>query len=108
MAAAVYTNIGFFIINRAPELCLYIRVRPAARSSSNIGRIEEMIKPNRINEGKPPLLDPAGLRHVREVMASAMSLFRRQAGDLLVLDNVLAAHGRMSVTGARRILLAMT
>lgn len=29
-------------------------------------------------------------------------------GDLLVLDNVLAAHGRMPFTGARRILLAMT
>ncbi len=37
-----------------------------------------------------------------------MSLFEWRAGDLLVVDNVLAAHGRMPFSGARRVLLAMT
>ena len=31
-----------------------------------------------------------------------------QAGDLLVLDNMLASHGRRPYTGARRILVALT
>lgn len=95
------------------------------------------MKPSRIKEGRPLLLfehvggrgpgrrmreeefpldayhgdcsplDPEALRHVREVMASEMSPFRWQACDLLVLDNVLAAHGRMAFEGARRILPAM-
>lgn len=57
-------------------------------------------------DGSP--LDPASLAHVREVTAAEMSLFRWRAGDLLILDNVLAAHGRMPFAGPRKILLAMT
>ncbi len=32
---------------------------------------------------------------------------RWQRGDVLVLDNLLAAHGRMPFSGARKIALAM-
>lgn len=72
---------------------------------------------SRMSEGEFPLnachgdgsaIDPAALAHVREVMAAEMSLFDWRAGDLLVLDNVLAAHGRMPFSGARRVLVAMT
>jgi alpha-ketoglutarate-dependent taurine dioxygenase len=30
-----------------------------------------------------------------------------QAGDILVVDNMLACHGRMPFSGPRKILLAM-
>jgi len=75
---------------------------------SYISRMREEEFPLGAYHGDCSPLDPAALQHVREVMASEMSLFQWQAGDLLVLDNVLAAHGRMPFTGARRILLAMT
>lgn len=57
-------------------------------------------------DGTP--LDPAVLDHIREVMRKEMVLFPWQAGDILVLDNMLTSHGRMPFSGPRKILLAMT
>jgi hypothetical protein len=75
---------------------------------SYISRMSEEEFPLGARHGDGTPLDPAALAHVREVMAAEVSLFPWQAGDLLVLDNVLAAHGRMPFSGARRVLLAMT
>lgn len=47
------------------------------------------------------------LASVREVMNAQRRLFRWQAGDLLLVDNLLAAHGRMPFEGSRQILVAM-
>lgn len=57
-------------------------------------------------DGTP--LDLTSLNHAREVMREEMTLVPWRAGDILILDNLLTAHGRMPFTGARRILLAMT
>ncbi len=73
-----------------------------------ISRMSEDDFPLNAFYGDGSALDPAALVHVREVMAAEMSLFKWQAGDLLVVDNVLAAHGRMPFSGPRRVLLAMT
>ena len=48
------------------------------------------------------------LARIREVLESETVLFPWQTGDVLVLDNLLAAHGRMPFSGARKIILAMT
>jgi len=47
------------------------------------------------------------LEHVRSVMRSCEVLFPWQAGDVMVIDNVLAMHGRKPFTGGRRVLVAM-
>lgn len=73
-----------------------------------ISRMSEDEFPLGARHGDGSAIDPAALAHVREVMAAEMSLFKWQAGDLLVVDNVLAAHGRMPFSGPRRVLLAMT
>jgi alpha-ketoglutarate-dependent taurine dioxygenase len=57
-------------------------------------------------DGTP--LDVAELEHVREVVRGEMVLVPWQRGDILILDNMLTAHGRMPFKGARRIMLAMT
>lgn len=53
-------------------------------------------------------LDASMLAHIREVMRREMVPVAWQAGDILILDNMLAAHGRMPFAGSRKIMLAMT
>lgn len=48
------------------------------------------------------------LGHIREVLQAETVPHRWQAGDILILDNILTAHGRMPFSGARKIILAMT
>ena len=48
------------------------------------------------------------LKHIREVLEKETILLRWQTGDVLIVDNLLAAHGRMPFSGARKIALAMT
>lgn len=52
--------------------------------------------------------DVSMLRHIREVNRKEMVIFPWRKGDILVLDNLLTAHGRMPFTGNRKIILAMT
>lgn len=47
------------------------------------------------------------LQHVQDVLWGTAVIFPWQAGDVLVLDNYLVAHGRMPFEGPRRILVAM-
>jgi alpha-ketoglutarate-dependent taurine dioxygenase len=53
-------------------------------------------------------IEPSALAHIREVMGREMVPVKWQDGDILILDNMLAAHGRMPFTGTRKIILAMT
>lgn len=48
------------------------------------------------------------LYHVMDVLDANTVAFPWQKGDVLVLDNVLAMHGRATFKGKRRILAAMT
>ncbi len=47
------------------------------------------------------------LRSVRSAYKKSEALFSWQAGDLLILDNILAMHGRKPFKGERRVLVAM-
>jgi len=48
------------------------------------------------------------LEDVRRVLREETIPHRWQASDILVLDNILTAHGRLPFSGARKIVLAMT
>jgi len=54
--------------------------------------------------GEIPIED---IEHVRQVLWDHAVLFDWQRGDVLVLDNLRVAHGRMPFRGPRRILVAM-
>ena len=57
-------------------------------------------------DGTP--FDVAELEAVRASVRAEAVTFAWRRGDLLVLDNLLAAHGRMPFEGPRKILLSMT
>lgn len=57
-------------------------------------------------DGTP--LDASALDHIRDVTRAEAVHVAWRAGDVLVVDNLLAAHGRMPFTGPRKVLLAMT
>ena len=53
-------------------------------------------------------LDEDMLEHIREAFRSETIAFPWQAGDVLLVDNMLVAHGRNSFQGPRKVLVAMT
>ena len=67
---------------------------------------EELPTNSYFGDGTP--IDPADLAAIREVSWREATVFPWSRGDLLILDNILASHGRKAFTGPRRILVAMT
>jgi hypothetical protein len=56
-------------------------------------------------DGSP--IEDSALDEIREAYRRAMVIFPWQRGDILMLDNMLAAHGRQPFVGPRKILVAM-
>lgn len=70
------------------------------------GREDLMPQTASFGDGTP--MDRALLDEVRRAAGEEMRLFPWQEGDLLMVDNMLVAHGRRPFRGARKILVAMT
>lgn len=56
-------------------------------------------------DGSP--IEPSVLDEVREAYAQEQVSFNWHSGDVLILDNMLAAHGRAPYVGARKVLVGM-
>jgi alpha-ketoglutarate-dependent taurine dioxygenase len=56
-------------------------------------------------DGSP--IEPEVMEHLREAYRRETVSFPWQKGDLLLLDNMLVAHGRAPFSGARQILVGM-
>lgn len=82
-------------------------VDQAIRETLLAGCAEEDLPRNTyFGTGEPiPVSD---LDEIREVYRQESILFSWQQGDILLLDNMLAAHGRSPFTGARRIVVGMS
>jgi alpha-ketoglutarate-dependent taurine dioxygenase len=66
---------------------------------------EFLPRQTRYGDGSP--IEEEALQEVRRAYDEAIVEFNWQPGDLLLLDNMLTAHGRRPFRGARRILVAM-
>jgi alpha-ketoglutarate-dependent taurine dioxygenase len=78
---------------------------------------DETLAAYRVNGEKPRLISSFGddspicsliIEHIRGILRQETIPHRWRAGDILILDNILTAHGRMPFSGARKIVLAMS
>jgi alpha-ketoglutarate-dependent taurine dioxygenase len=57
--------------------------------------------------GDGSLIEPSALEEIRQAYRQETVTFPWQSGDILMLDNMLAAHGRTPFTGSRKVVVAM-
>jgi alpha-ketoglutarate-dependent taurine dioxygenase len=67
--------------------------------------VDELPQNARFGDGQE--IDLASLEAIRAVARTSMVPVTWQKGDLLMIDNILVAHGRMPFAGPRKILVAM-
>jgi alpha-ketoglutarate-dependent taurine dioxygenase len=79
---------------------------PAVRQSlQTIFADEDM--PRNVRFGDGSQIDDEIVDHIRSLYKEASISFAWQKGDILLLDNMLTAHGRNPFTGQRKIVVAM-
>ena len=64
--------------------------------------------PNNTYYGDSSQIEPQVLDHLRQAYRQEMITFPWQEGDILMLDNMLVAHGRGAYLGPRKVLVGMT
>ncbi len=75
------------------------RFDPATAGEASLG--------NHVTFGDGGEIDPEDLAVVRQTTRACEVTFDWRAGDVMVIDNVLAMHGRKPFEGPRRVLVAM-
>jgi alpha-ketoglutarate-dependent taurine dioxygenase len=72
-----------------------------------LAELEESDLPNNTYYGDGSPIEPSVLEEIREAYRRETISFPWRAGDILMLDNMLVAHGRNPYSGRRKILVAM-
>lgn len=81
-------------------------LEPTTREGLLAGLDEEEL-PTNTYYGDGSRIEPSVLEEIREAYHRETISFTWQKGDILMLDNMLVAHGRRPYSGPRRILVAM-
>ncbi len=81
-------------------------LEPAARETM-LAVVDESEVPFNTFYGDGTPIEPAVMDEIRGAYDSETVKFDWQRGDLLLVDNMLAAHGREPFTGDRKVLVAM-
>jgi alpha-ketoglutarate-dependent taurine dioxygenase len=78
-----------------------------ATRESMLAIFEREDLPRNVCWGDGSEIDDSIMDHLNEVFMREMVTFDWQAGDLILLDNMLTSHARMPYSGPRRIAVAM-
>jgi alpha-ketoglutarate-dependent taurine dioxygenase len=63
--------------------------------------------PRNVYYGDGSAIEPSILAEIREAYRAEAVVFRWKSGDVLMLDNMLTAHGRKPFSGPRRVVVGM-
>jgi alpha-ketoglutarate-dependent taurine dioxygenase len=77
-------------------------IRRTLEADRGVGR---MPRDARLGDGSE--IDPGDLAAIRAAYAAETCTFRWERGDVLLVDNILVAHGRAPFEGPRRVIVAM-
>ncbi len=105
-AAAVHPHTREQVWFNQAHLFHVSNLEPAVREAL-LGAVSEEDLPRHAYYGDGTAIETGLLDEIREVYRGACVQFAWRRGDVLMLDNMLAAHGRTSFTGKRQILVAM-
>lgn len=72
-----------------------------------LAQFEEQDLPTNTYYGDGSPIEASALDELREAYRQETSAFPWQKGDILILDNMLAAHGRAPFAGPRKVLVGM-
>jgi alpha-ketoglutarate-dependent taurine dioxygenase len=81
-------------------------LEPSLRASL-LAEFSEDDLPRNAYYGDGTPIEDSVLEEIREVYRAAAVTFTWQKDDIMMLDNILASHGRQPYTGDRKILVAM-
>jgi alpha-ketoglutarate-dependent taurine dioxygenase len=82
--------------------CLNATVRKSMQSD-----FEERDFPRNVYYGDGSVIEDAVVDAIRETYRKVAVSFRWQAGDIVMLDNMLTAHGRNPFSGERKVVVAL-
>lgn len=85
----------------------HVSALPPELRETLLAVVDEDELPRNVYYGDGSPLEESALEEIRAVLATETVAFSWQQGDVLMLDNMLAAHGRSPYTGPRRIVVAM-
>lgn len=94
--------------NQAEQFHPSAQAREVYQSMMMIYKGREDLLPQNACFGDGTPIPAEMLEEVRRTYERERVIFPWQAGDLVMIDNVLACHGRMPYAGPRKILAAMT
>jgi alpha-ketoglutarate-dependent taurine dioxygenase len=106
-AAAVHPQTGEWVWFNQAHLFHISNLEPEVRQALS-STYQEKDYPRHAYYGDGTAIESEVLAHIREAYEQETIVFPWQAGDVLMLDNMLMAHGRKPFAGARRVVVGMS